>query len=77
VGATQNGRGGCQSQFRWTQEIKGRKRHLATDTLGYPLEVKATDVNESNAKCAIGLLESVSFWYISIQLIWADGAYRG
>ena len=38
------------------KKIKVRIRHLATGTLGYPLAVKVTD-----AKCAIGLLESVLF----------------
>ena len=73
----QNDKDSCQSRFRWIQEIEVRKRRLATDTLVYPLAAKATNANESDAKCDIGLLESVLFWYISIQLIWADGAYRG
>jgi putative transposase len=63
--------------FDGHKKIKGRKRHLTTETLGYPSAVKVTDANESGAKYAIGLLEPVLFWYISIQLIWADSAYRG
>ena len=49
----------------------------AAETLGYLLAAKVTNANGSDAKCITGLLELVLFWYISIQLIWADGAYRG
>ena len=48
-------------RFDGHKKIKVRKRYLATGTLGYPLAVKVTDANESDAKCAIRLLESVLF----------------
>ena len=62
--------------FDGHKKIKARIHHLATETLGYPMALKVTDISESNTKCTIGLLESVLFWYISIQLIWDDGAYQ-
>jgi putative transposase len=52
--------------FDGHKKIKARIHHLATDTLGYLLAVKATGANEPDAKCAIGLLESVLFKYILI-----------
>ena len=54
--------------FNEHKKIKAHIRHLATDTLGYPPAVKVTNTTEPDAKYAIGLLESVLFWHISIQL---------
>ena len=63
--------------FDGHKKIKGHKRHVAADTLGIPLVVKVTDANTSDIKTAYSLLENVFFWFFSIQLIFADGGYRG
>lgn len=63
--------------FDGHKKIKGHKRHIAVDTLGIPLAVKVTDANISDSKAAFDLLEIVFFWFYTIQLIWADGAYKG
>jgi putative transposase len=63
--------------FDGHKKIKGHKRHVAADTLGIPLVVKVTDANSSDSKTAYSLLENVFFWFFSIQLIFADGGYRG
>ena len=59
------------------KKIKGHKRHAVVDTLGIPLGVKVTDANVSDKKTAYSLPEHVFFWFFSIQLIFADGGYRG
>ena len=63
--------------FDGYKKIKGHKRHAVVDTLGIPLGVKVTDADVSDIKTAYNLLEHVFFWFFSIQLIWADGGYRG
>ena len=49
------------------KKVKGRKRHIVTDTIGIPLGVKVTDANVSDNKVAIELLNEVFNWQITIQ----------
>ena len=63
--------------FDGHKKIKGRKRHIVTDTLGIPLTVMITDANVSDNSVAIELLTEVFSWYITIQLVCADAGYRG
>ena len=59
------------------KKVKGRKRHIVTDTIGIPLGVKVTDANVSDNRVAIELLKEVFSWQITIQLVCADAGYRG
>ena len=59
------------------KKVKGRKRHIVTDTIGIPLGVKVTDANVSDNQVAIELLKEVFSWQITIQLVCADAGYRG
>ena len=59
------------------KKVKGRKRHIVTDTIGIPLGVKVTDANVSDNQVAIELLTEVFSWHITIQLVCADAGYRG
>ena len=54
------------------KKVKGRKRHIVTDTIGIPLGVKVTDANVSDNQVAIELLTEVFSWQITIQLVCAD-----
>lgn len=63
--------------FDGNKKINGRKRHVAADTLGFPLAVKVHDANLPDGKQAFNVLESLFFWFSSIQKIRADAAYRG
>ena len=45
--------------FDGHKRVKGRKRHLVTDTIGIPLMVKVTDANVSDNQIAIELLTEV------------------
>ncbi|RKU11170.1 IS5/IS1182 family transposase [Candidatus Poribacteria bacterium] len=59
------------------KKVKGRKRHIVTDTIGIPLRVKVTDANISDNRVAIELLTEIFRWHITIQLVCADAGYRG
>ena len=63
--------------FNAHKKVKGRKRHIVTDTIGIPLGVKVTDANVSDNRVAIELLNEVFSWQITIQLVCADAGYRG
>ena len=59
------------------KKVKGRKRHIVTDTIGIPLGVKVTDANISDNQVAIELLTEIFSWQITIQLVCADAGYLG
>jgi len=63
--------------FDGHKKIKGRKRHIVVDTLGLLLMVIVHDANLPDGKQAGEVLRNLFFWFFTIQLIWADGAYRG
>ena len=43
--------------FDGYKKVKGRKRHLVTDTTGIPLVVRVTDANVSDSQIAIELYQ--------------------
>lgn len=63
--------------FDGHKKVKGRKRHLVVDTLGFPLNVTVHDANLSDSTQAFAVLQVVFFWFASIKMIWADAAYQG
>ena len=63
--------------FDGNKKIKGRKRHIVVDTLGFPLIVKVHDANLSDGKQSIAIFQTLFFWFVSIKMVWADAAYRG
>lgn len=63
--------------FDGNKKVKGRKRHIVVDTLGFPLLVNVHDANLSDGKQALAIVKTLFFWFGSIRLIWADAAYRG
>ena len=59
------------------KKIKGRKRHLAVDTLGLVLGLMITSAavqDRDAAKTLVGTLVKV---FGRLQIIWADGGYLG
>lgn len=72
--------GGLECGFDAGKQVTGRKRHTLVDTLGLILKVIVTAGNvqdRDGAKCLlneIGAEEEVSK---RLELIWADGSYRG
>ncbi len=59
------------------KRIKGRKRHLCTDTLGLPLEVWVTAANVSDGEIGAELPDHVKGRIRTLQKVYVDQAYRG
>ena len=70
--------GGEESGFEGGKQVKGRKRNLLVDTMGNILKVLCRRGNLSDIKGAMLLLEELpkTLWE-RMELIWADGGYRG
>ncbi|GAU71416.1 putative transposase [Streptomyces sp. NBRC 110611] len=59
------------------KKIKGRKRHLATDTLGLVLAVLITAASVQDATGDKQLLDELAVSYRSVGKVWGDGSYQG
>jgi putative transposase len=59
------------------KNIKGRKRHLLVDTLGFPLSVYVTSADVQDRDGAQCLLAGMKALLPRLKMIWADGAYTG
>jgi putative transposase len=59
------------------KNVKGRKRHLLVDTLGFPLSVYVTSADVQDRVGAQGLLAGLKALVPRLKKIWADGAYSG
>jgi putative transposase len=68
---------GCIKGYDGGKQVKGRKRHLLVDTLGLLLSIYVTPANTSDQEGARRLLAGLKPLVPRLELIWADGAYRG
>lgn len=59
------------------KKIKGRKRHIVTDTLGLLLVVVVHTACIQDRDGAKYVFESMSSNFPTIKIVWADGGYRG
>jgi transposase len=59
------------------KKIKGRKRHIACDTLGLILAVVVTPVSIQDRDAAHRLLAAVRSRFSGVELVFADGGYTG
>lgn len=59
------------------KKIKGRKRHIATDTLGLLLVVVVTAANIQDRDGAHRLLAALRARFSTVTHIWVDGGYAG
>src|SRR5215204_5681491 len=59
------------------KNVKGRKRHLLVDTLGFPLSVYITSADVQDRVGARCLLAGLKPFVPRLKKIWADGAYTG
>jgi transposase len=59
------------------KKIKGRKRHIVTDTAGHlvGLQVHAADIQDRDG--AVGVLASIRSLYPWLRHVFADGGYAG
>jgi len=68
---------GEESGFDGGKLIKGRKRHILVDTMGYLLIVVVHAANLYDAHAAREVLTAAFERINTIKKIWADGTYRG
>jgi putative transposase len=59
------------------KKIKGRKRHLAVDSLGLILHLVITSAAVQDRDAAKTLVKILVGWFGRLQIIWADGGYLG
>ncbi|RPF30380.1 IS4 family transposase [Streptomyces sp. TLI_185] len=59
------------------KKIKGRKRHLITDTLGLVLAVIVTAASVHDSAGGKQLLTELATAHPSVTKVWADGGYQG
>jgi putative transposase len=66
-----------QSGYDAGKKIKGRKRHLAVDTLGLILSLVITSAAVQDRDAAKTLIKTLMSLFGRLQIIWADGGYLG
>ena len=66
-----------ESGFDGGKRIKGRKRHIVVDTIGYPLVVVVHAANIYDGHAAERVLKALFSIVKTVKKIWADGAYKG
>ena len=59
------------------KKIKGRKRHIVTDTEGHLVGLEVHEANIQDRDGAVGVLASIRGLYPWLRHIFADGAYAG
>jgi putative transposase len=69
--------GGEARGFDGGKMVKGRKRHIITDTQGFLLAVKVHSANEHDSKAGIEVLQSLKYVSDRMKKVYADGGYRG
>ena len=63
--------------FDAAKRLKGRKRHLVTDTTGSPLAVQVLPANIQDNHGAVPLLTSLRRMFPKLRHVFADRVYRG
>jgi putative transposase len=66
-----------ESGFDGGKLIKGRKRHIVVDTIGYLLVVVVHAANIYDGRAARGVFIALFALLDTVKKIWADGAYSG
>jgi len=59
------------------KKVEGRKRHIATDTLGLILVIVVTAASVQDRDAARHLLWRLAAGFAQVSLIWGDGGYAG
>ncbi|MEG1523389.1 MAG: IS5 family transposase, partial [Bacteroidales bacterium] len=59
------------------KKIKGRKRHIVTDTQGLLLGIEVHAANEHDSRSGFRVLERLKGRFERLKKIYADGGYRG
>jgi len=67
----------ARSGYDAGKKTKGRKRHIATDTLGLLLAVVVTSAAIQDRDGAFRLLTALRAKFSTVSHVWADGGYAG
>ena len=59
------------------KKVKGRKRHIVTDTMGNLLSIVVHAANIHDTKAGIDPALEAHFWYPTIEAFCGDEGYRG
>ena len=59
------------------KKIKGRKRHIVVDTEGFLLQAVVHEASIQDRDGAVTVFKQVRGLFPFLELIWADGGYRG
>lgn len=59
------------------KKVNGRKRHIATDTIGLLLVVLVTAASVQDRDGGRGLLWTLRCCFPTVSKVWADGGYQG
>lgn len=65
------------NSYDGNKKIKGIKRHVVVDKNGFLLAVMVTVAHIHDSQAVLGLIKVLQDCYASIQVILADGGYRG
>ncbi|MDY0930143.1 transposase [Chryseobacterium sp. CFBP8996] len=65
------------SGFDGSKKLKGIKRHVMVDKNGFLLAVMVSVANIHDSKVALLLMKTLQYLLIPLQVILADGGYRG
>jgi transposase len=68
---------GGERGYDAAKKTKGRKRHIAVDTLGLPIKCQVTPANVQDRDALAPLLEAVSRKSPWVELALVDGGYSG
>ncbi len=69
--------GGEARGFDVGKKVKGRKRHIVTDTQGLLLAVKVHSAQEHDSKSGYEVLNLLKHRFERLTKVYADGGYRG
>jgi putative transposase len=69
--------GGFERGFDGGKKVKGRKRHIVTDTGGLLLSAVSHAANEHDSKAGFAVIETLKHRFPRLVKIFADGGYRG
>jgi putative transposase len=69
--------GGEARGYDGGKKIKGRKRHIITDTNGWLLSVIVHAANEHDSQTGFEVMETLRYRFQRMKKIYADGGYRG
>lgn len=70
-------RGGLERGVEGGKKVKGRKRHIITDTQGLLLAVKVHAANTHDSKAAFEVIAPLAEKFDRMKKIYADGGYIG